>query len=101
MTDTQIAWAFAAFIGLCALISGLRDNNNSNYSPRQSVRSAESQEILNAKDYVRSQLNYPDTANFRDMSTRVMDNHIILTVTAENAFGTPETKVFTVPRQNK
>ena len=53
---------------------------------------------LAAKAYVKSQLNYPDTASFHNMSTRVTSTHVHLKVTAKNAFGVPSTREFSVPR---
>lgn len=60
--------------------------------------SSEIDDILAAKAYVKSQLNYPDTADFHDMSTEVTSTHVKLTVTAKNAFGVPSTHTFNVPR---
>jgi len=60
--------------------------------------SDEIDDILAAKAFVRSQLNYPDTADFHDMSTEVTSTHVKLTVTAKNAFGVPSTHTFNVPR---
>lgn len=54
--------------------------------------------ILRAKDYVRRQLNYPDTADFHELSTRVDSTSVHLVVTAKNAFGVPETLTFDVPK---
>jgi len=56
-------------------------------------------DIIAAKAYVKSQLNYPDTASFHNMSTRVTSTHVHLKVTAKNAFGVPSTHTFLVPRQ--
>jgi|SaaInlV_165m_DNA_1040744.scaffolds.fasta_scaffold01239_18 hypothetical protein len=55
-------------------------------------------DIIAAKAYVKSQLNYPDTASFHNMSTRVTSTHVHLKVTAKNAFGVPSTREFSVPR---
>ena len=56
-------------------------------------------DIIQAKEEVRSQLNYPDTADFHDLETHVTSSHVILKVTAKNGFGIPETRTFEVPRK--
>jgi hypothetical protein len=55
-------------------------------------------DIIAAKAYVRSLLNYPDTADFHDFKTEVTSTHVNLTVTAKNGFGVPMTQSFSVPR---
>jgi hypothetical protein len=57
---------------------------------------SEVDKILRAKDIVRAQLNYPDTADFHEMSTEVHGNTVKLTVTAKNAFGVPSTRTFNI-----
>ena len=52
--------------------------------------------ILEAKRIVKQQLNFPDTADWHDLSTEVKGNKVRLTVTAENAFGVPSTETFEV-----
>lgn len=52
--------------------------------------------ILRAKEIVRSQLNFPDTADFHEMKTMVNGNTVTLTVTAKNAFGVPSTHTFNI-----
>lgn len=52
--------------------------------------------IIRAKQIVLGQLNYPDTADFHEMSTSVNGDTVSLTVTAKNAFGVPSTKTFNV-----
>lgn len=47
--------------------------------------------IMEAKDIVRTMVNYPDTLSFNNMATRVSGNTVTLTFTAKNAFGVPET----------
>lgn len=56
-------------------------------------------DILKAKEEVRSQLSFPDTADFHDLETHVTSSHVILKVTAKNGFGVPETRTFEVPRE--
>lgn len=58
--------------------------------------SNEVDKILRAKEIVRSQLNFPDTADFHEMKTMVNGNTVTLTVTAKNAFGVPSTKTFNI-----
>jgi hypothetical protein len=60
------------------------------------VGNPEVDKIIRAKQIVRSQLNYPDTADFHDMSTSVRGNTVTLTVTAKNAFGVPSTHTFNI-----
>lgn len=55
-------------------------------------------DIIAAKAYVRSMLNYPDTADFHEFSTEVTSTHVNLKVTAKNGFGVPTTETFSVPR---
>lgn len=57
---------------------------------------SEVDKILRAKDIVRGQLNYPDTADFHEMSTEVHGNTVKLTITAKNAFGVPSTHTFNI-----
>ena len=52
--------------------------------------------IITAKQIVLSQLNYPDTADFHDMKTKVNGNNVTLVVTAKNAFGVPSTHTFNI-----
>lgn len=52
--------------------------------------------IIAAKQVVLSQLNYPDTADFHDMQTKVIGNNVTLVVTAKNAFGVPSTQTFNI-----
>lgn len=66
-------------------------------SPSDSQMS-EINDIISAKRYVKSQLNYPDTADFHDLKTKVTPTHVHLVVTAKNAFGVPSTHSFSVPR---
>ena len=56
-------------------------------------------DIIEAKEKVISQLNYPDTVDFHDLETHVTSSHVILKVTAKNGFGVPETRTFEVPRK--
>ena len=60
------------------------------------VGNPEVDKIIKAKQIVRSQLNYPDTADFHDMSTSVRGDTVTLTVTAKNAFGVPSTHTFNI-----
>jgi hypothetical protein len=60
------------------------------------VGNSEVDKIIKAKQVVLSQLNYPDTADFHDMSTSVRGNTVTLTVTAKNAFGVPSTHTFNI-----
>lgn len=57
---------------------------------------SEVDKIIHAKNVVLSSLNYPDTADFHDMQTKVRGNTVTLTVTAKNAFGTPSTHTFNI-----
>lgn len=52
--------------------------------------------IIAAKQIVLSQLNYPDTADFHDMQTKVSGDNVTLVVTAKNAFGVPSTHTFNI-----
>lgn len=52
--------------------------------------------IITAKQIVLSQLNYPDTADFHDMKTKVNGDNVTLVVTAKNAFGVPSTHTFSI-----
>lgn len=52
--------------------------------------------IIAAKQMVLSQLNYPDTADFHDMQTKVSGDNVTLVVTAKNAFGVPSTHTFNI-----
>lgn len=52
--------------------------------------------IIRAKQIVLGRLNYPDTADFHEMSTEVRGNTVTLTVTAKNAFGVPSTHTFNI-----
>jgi hypothetical protein len=63
-------------------------------------RSTEVDKIIVAKSYVKGLLNYPDTADFHDMSTNVSGDDVTLKVTAQNAFGVPETYTFKVKVKN-
>jgi hypothetical protein len=60
------------------------------------VGNPEVDKIIRAKQIVLSQLNFPDTADFHDMSTSVRGNTVTLTVTAKNAFGVPSTRTFNI-----
>jgi len=85
---------FVFLFGMCmSAIESCNGGGSSSYSS-----SSEIDDIIAAKAYVRSQLNYPDTADFHDMSTEVTSTHVKLTVTAKNAFGVPSTHTFNVPR---
>ncbi len=55
-------------------------------------------DIIYAQEIVKSNLNYPDTAQFHMFKTKVTRTHVHLTVTAKNAFGVPSTHNFQVPR---
>jgi hypothetical protein len=71
---------------------GYPNERHSGYSEYSEVN-----KIIIAKDFVRNNLlNYPETANFHDLSTSVHGNNINLKVTAKNAYGTPETYRITV-----
>lgn len=52
--------------------------------------------ILKAKQIVLQRLNFPDTADFHELSTEVHGNTVTLTVTAKNAFGVPSTHTFNI-----
>ena len=52
--------------------------------------------IITAKQIVLSQLNYPDTADFHDMKTKVNGDNVTLVVTAKNTFGVPSTHTFSI-----
>lgn len=52
--------------------------------------------IIKAKQIVLGKLNYPDTADFHELSTEVSGNTVRLTVTAKNAFGVPSTHTFDI-----
>jgi hypothetical protein len=86
---------FVFLLGMCmSMIDSCKGGGSgSSYSS-----SSEIDDIISAKAYVRSQLNYPDTADFHDLSTVVTPTHVKLTVTAKNAFGVPSTHTFNVPR---
>ena len=58
--------------------------------------SPEVEKILKAKQIVLQRLNFPDTADFHDLSTEVRGDNVTLTVTAKNAFGVPSTHTFTI-----
>jgi hypothetical protein len=60
------------------------------------VGNPEVDKIIRAKQVVLSQLNFPDTARFHEMSTSVRGNTVTLTVTAKNAFGVPSTHTFNI-----
>lgn len=92
---TMIAGFFAFAMLLGALeTAGCTGGSGGSYSSSDS----EIDDIIAAKSYVRAQLNYPDTADFHDMKTRVTSTHVHLTVTAKNAFGVPSTHEFSVAR---
>ena len=57
---------------------------------------SEVDKILRAKEIVRGQLNFPETADFHEMKTMVKGNTVTLTVTAKNAFGVPSTHTFNI-----
>jgi len=89
----------AGFFGLALLIGSLETAGcTGSGSGSYSSSDGEIDDIIAAKAIVRSQLNYPDTADFHDMSTRVTSTHVHLKVTATNAFGVPSTHEFSVPR---
>lgn len=56
-----------------------------------SSSNSEINKIMEAKDIVKTMVNYPDTLSFHNMSTRVSGNTVTLKFTAKNAFGVPET----------
>jgi hypothetical protein len=85
------------FLGL-ALLMGVLETVGCTDGSGSYSSSDEIDDIIAAKAYVRAQLNYPDTADFHDMSTKVTSTHIYLKVTAKNAFGVPSTHEFNVPR---
>jgi hypothetical protein len=86
-------FAFAMLLGALET-AGCSGGSGGSYSSSDS----EIDDIIAAKSYVRAQLNYPDTASFHNMSTRVTSTHVHLKVTAKNAFGVPSTHEFSVPR---
>jgi hypothetical protein len=85
------------FVGIIsfAVWAGMR-NTNEYVSEPASTSTNDIDNIIAAEAYVRSLLNYPDTADFHDMKTRVSGDTVTLTVTAKNAFGVPETRTFGV-----
>jgi hypothetical protein len=62
-----------------------------------SSSNSEINKIMEAKDIVRTMVNYPDTLSFHNMSTRVSGNTVTLKFTAKNAFGVPETHTMDIP----
>ncbi|MDB4490087.1 hypothetical protein N9045_01085 [bacterium] len=90
----------AGFFGLALLVGALETAGCTGGSGSGSYSTSDSEidDIIAAKAFVRSQLNYPDTADFHNMSTRVTSTHVHLKVTATNAFGVPSTHEFSVPR---
>ncbi len=60
------------------------------------IGNPEVDKIIRAKQVVLSRLNFPDTADFHEMSTSVRGNTVTLTVTAKNAFGVPSTHTFNI-----
>lgn len=88
----------AGFFALCLLMGALETVGCTGGSGSYSSSDKEINDIIAAKAYVRSQLNFPDTADFHDLKTRVTATHVHLTVTAKNAFGVPSTHEFSVKR---
>ncbi len=86
-------FAFALLMGALET-AGCTGGSGGSYSSSDK----EIDDIIAAKAYVKNQLNYPDTASFHNMSTRVTSTHVHLKVTAKNAFGVPSTREFSVPR---
>lgn len=86
------------FFAFALLMGALETVGCTGGSGSYSSSDSEIDDIIAAKAYVRSQLNYPDTADFHDMKTRVTSTHVHLTVTAKNAFGVPSTHSFSVER---
>lgn len=85
-------------IGVLGYRKILRDRESTFYDPPPMSYSSgeEIDKIITAKKEVLAVLNYPNTADFHDMSTKVNGNVVTLTVTAKNAFGVPETRTFRV-----
>lgn len=52
--------------------------------------------IIKAKSIVRSQVNYPDTLDFHDFSTKVSGSQVTLKFTAKNGFGVPSTHTMVI-----
>lgn len=78
---------------VCAGLVAMFGDNKSSSSGDDKIN-----DIIAAKAYVRTLLNYPDTADFHDFSTEVTSTHVNLKVTAKNGFGVPKTETFSVPR---
>lgn len=76
---------------------GFHDWSISTSAPIENSSGMDVDKILVAKDYLMSNvINYPDTANFHDLKTRVSGDTVTLVVTSKNAFGVPETRTLSV-----
>ncbi|MHA2401471.1 MAG: hypothetical protein ACYSYU_00140 [Planctomycetota bacterium] len=98
MNNSGCGTLIAGFFALVLFMGALETIGCTGGSGGYSSSDSEIDDIIAAKAYVRAQLNYPDTADFHDLKTRVTSTHVHLTVTAKNAFGVPSTHEFSVPR---
>lgn len=53
--------------------------------------------IIQAKNTVKSMVNYPDTLSFHEFDTSVSGNTVTLKFTCKNGFGVPETHTMNIP----